>query len=254
MPDHEIFPNPVAKQVAFEVRFPNLFFIEGKIGDFQVRVMKDFPLSELILRRNFMFVTSPGTIPDLSAKPPEDSPTDKVWQFRSHLGTSLQVSSNNLVLVSQQHHSYHHGGDNSFRAVISRVVGHFIDMVKIPVVLRIGLRYTNECPVFDRTTERFNECYDSILPVNRFGLNRLANADCIVVAKFERCQMRHIESLRLVENKDHLVLDLDAWMENVPVDRIVESADVLHEVIAEEFRHAIKEPIVKFMRRPKGEN
>jgi hypothetical protein len=56
MPGHEVYPNPVAKNVSFEVRFPNLFFIEGRIGDFQVRVMKDFPQSELIHRRGFIML------------------------------------------------------------------------------------------------------------------------------------------------------------------------------------------------------
>ena len=56
MPDHEVYPNPVAKNVNFEVRFPNLFFIEGRIGDFQVRGMKDFPQSELIHRRGFIMM------------------------------------------------------------------------------------------------------------------------------------------------------------------------------------------------------
>lgn len=254
MPENEIFPNPVVKQVAFEVRFPNLFFIEAKIGEFQVLVMRDFPLSELVLRRNLMFVTAPGNLPDLASKP-EEPPIDKIWQFRSESGMTLQVSSNNLVLTSQQHRSYHHGeGSDSFRAVIGRVIAHFIAMVKIPLVLRIGLRYINECPIFERSTNRFNECYNSILPVTRFGLDRLANADCIVVAKFERCQIRHMESLRLVEKNDQLVLDLDAWMENVPADNVVPSADVLHDVISGEFKAAIKDPILEFMRKPKGGN
>jgi uncharacterized protein (TIGR04255 family) len=253
MPDHEIFPSPVVKQVALEVRFPNLFFIESKIGDFQVRVMKDFPLSELILRRNVMFITGGGNLPE-GAKPPEDSATDKIWQFRSESGTTLQISSSNLVLISSKHHSYHHGGENSFRGVINRVITHFFDMVKIPVALRIGLRYINECPIFERSTKRFNECYDSILPLNRFKLEQVANADCIVVVNAEHGQMRHIESLRLAEKNDHLVLDLDAWLENIPAEKVMESADELHEIIAAEFRVTIKEPILEFMRKPKGGN
>jgi uncharacterized protein (TIGR04255 family) len=253
MPDHEIFPNPLVKQVAFEIRFPNLFFIEGKIGEFQVRVMKDFPLSDLILRRSVMFMTAAeGTPPDLP-KPAEDTPSDKIWQFRSaSSGITLQVSRNNLSLTSQQHNSYHHGGENSFRGVIDRVVAHFTDMVKIPIALRVGLRYINECPIFERNTGRFNECYNSILPVERFSLERLANADCIVVVNGEGCQIRHIESLRLVENNDNLGLDMDAWMENVPSENVMASADKLHEVISAEFNSAIKQPILEFMRKPKG--
>jgi len=35
----EIFPNPTVKSVFFEVRFPNLFYLEAKIGDLQLKVL-----------------------------------------------------------------------------------------------------------------------------------------------------------------------------------------------------------------------
>jgi hypothetical protein len=36
----EVFPNPTVKQVAFEIRFPNLFYLESKIGELQVKIME----------------------------------------------------------------------------------------------------------------------------------------------------------------------------------------------------------------------
>jgi uncharacterized protein (TIGR04255 family) len=251
MPEHEIFPNPTVKQVACEVRFPNLFFIESKIGDFQMRVMKDFPLSELVHRRNLMFVTGNAENIQELAKQQEPS-VDKIWQFRSASGTTLQISSSNLVLTSPKHNSYHQGGELSFRGIVSRVVGQFFELVNIPMALRIGLRYINECPIFQRSTERFNECYNSILPLNRFSLERVVNMDCAVVANTEQCQIRHMESLRLSEQNDVLLLDLDASMENVPAETVMTGIDVLHEAISTEFKDTIKEPIFQFMRKPIG--
>ena len=48
----EIFSNPTVKKVIFQIRFPNLFFIENKIGDFQLKIMGMFPESKLIFRRD----------------------------------------------------------------------------------------------------------------------------------------------------------------------------------------------------------
>ena len=46
---NEIFPKPTVTQVIFQIRFPNLFFIENKIGDLQLKIMKEFPHSKLII-------------------------------------------------------------------------------------------------------------------------------------------------------------------------------------------------------------
>jgi len=252
MPPHEIFPNPMVKQVAFEVRFPNLFFIEGRIGDFQVKVMKDFPQSELILRRNIMLLAGNSDKLEELVKQQQVDSVDKIWQFKSISGAKLEISTKNLVLNSDNHRSYHQGGEESFRAVIDRVVRNFFVMVEIPIALRVGLRYVNECPIFGRSTKTFNECYNTILPLNRFELEHVANMDCVVVANAERCQIRHVESLKLGPGDDQLILDLDAWTENVPSENVMPCTDILHECISAEFRNTIKEPIIEFMRKPKG--
>ena len=51
---NEVFPNPTVKQVIFQIRFPNLFYMENKIGDLQLKIMKEFPQSALILRRQIL--------------------------------------------------------------------------------------------------------------------------------------------------------------------------------------------------------
>ena len=52
---NEIFPHPTVKRVVFQIRFPNLFYIENKIGDFQMKIMKEFPQSALIFRKQVVF-------------------------------------------------------------------------------------------------------------------------------------------------------------------------------------------------------
>jgi len=247
---HEVFPSPVVKTVAFEVRFPNLFFIETRIGEYQVQVMKDFPQSELLHKR-LMFIGPLENAQELS-KQSGDMGVEKVWVFKSTTGTKLEITSRNLVVSSERHSSYKHGDQNSFRSVIQRATAPFFRMISIPVALRVGVRYTNECPIFDRNTERFIGCYNSILPLNRFRLEDVSNMDCAVVTNLEKCQFRHLESMKLNPNGGQLILDLDAWMENVPSEIVMPTTDVLHEAISTNFRNTVKQPIIDFMRTPKG--
>jgi uncharacterized protein (TIGR04255 family) len=254
MADNEVFATPLVKQVAFEIRFPNLFFIEGRIGDFQVQVMKDFPQSELVQRRSFMLLAGNVDSPQAQELAKQQaSDIEKIWQFKSESGTRVEISSRNLVVVAEKHISYHEGGDKSFRSVVEKVVAQFFGLIQIPIVQRVGLRYINECPLFDKTTKTFKGCYNSVLPVDRFGLENLSIANCIVVAKSGDMQIQHAESLRFATpTGDILVLDLDASSENVAAERVLATADGLHNLIAVEFRTVIKEPIVEYMR--KGKN
>jgi uncharacterized protein (TIGR04255 family) len=154
MADNEVFPTPLVKQVAFEIRFPNLFFIEGRIGEFQVQVMRDFPQSELVQRRSFMLLAGKVDSPDAQELAKQQgSDIQKIWQFKSDSGTRVEISSKNLVVVAEKHHSYTDGGDKSFRSVVEKVVAQFLGLIQIPVVQRVGLRYINECPLFDKTTK-----------------------------------------------------------------------------------------------------
>jgi uncharacterized protein (TIGR04255 family) len=249
---HEVFPSPVVKSVAFELRFPNLFFIETRIGEFQVQVMKDFPQTELLHRRNLMFLAGPADNLQELAKQQTGDATDKVWVFKSKAGTRLEISSKNFVVSSEQHFSYKHGDEKSFRSAVQRAVEPFIKMVAIPLALRIGLRYVNECPIFSRSTEQFNECYNSILPMSRFKLEQVANMDCAVVTNMEQCQLRHVESMRLTPEGGQLVLDLDAWAENVPSENVMASTDLLYEALSTDFWNTVKQPIIDYRRKPKG--
>lgn len=249
----EVFPTPLVKQVAFEVRFPNLFFIESRIGEFQVQVMRDFPQSELVHRRNLMMIFA-GNAENPQAQElakQQSADTEKIWQFKAASGTRLEISTRNLVLVSENHSSYEEG-EKPFRDIIGKTVSEFFTIIQLPTVLRVGLRYVNECPLFDKTTKTFDACYNSILPVDRFGLERLSKADCIVVAKDDNIQIQRLESLRFAPAGDVLVLDLDASTENIASSDVIATTDRLHELIEREFRSTIKEPILEYMR--KGKN
>jgi hypothetical protein len=72
MPLAEVFRNPTVKQVAFEIKFPNLFFIESKIGDLQMIIMDKFPESALLFQRQIMFAVGTENIEDLQQKIPQE--------------------------------------------------------------------------------------------------------------------------------------------------------------------------------------
>jgi len=203
-----------------------------------------------VTRRNIMLLAgNPDDLQEM-AKQQSGNAIEKIWQFKSGSGTRVEVSSRNLIIVAEQHYSYHEGGDKSFRSVVEKVVTNFFKITQIPVAQRVGLRYINECPLFDRTTKTFKDCYNSILPVDKLGLENLSRAECIAVAKSGEMQIQHMEALRFATpTTDILVLDLDASTENVATENVLVTTDGLHDVIATEFRNVIKEPIVDFMRK-----
>ena len=101
MGSDQIYPNSLVKKVCFQIRFPNLFYLADRIGNYQAKIMKQFPESKLLMRRQFMVIT--GTLgkkeqEELSAGKQDDS-IEKVWVFESGKGVTLEVSSGSRRLV-----------------------------------------------------------------------------------------------------------------------------------------------------------
>ena len=87
----EVFPNPTVKQVVFQVKFPNLFYLENKIGDFQMKIMKEYPKSELQYRRSVLFA---DLGPKGDFKPVDEDLGKKVWAFSSEdKGSKISITS-----------------------------------------------------------------------------------------------------------------------------------------------------------------
>jgi len=222
MSSGEVFPNPLVKQVIFAIRFPNLFFLADRIGDFQIKVMKEFPKSTLVLRRSLVLTDEADTqkfeqmVSDLKEK----EGVNRVWQFESEHGVKLEVSSDLLALVSTSHKSYRHGEEGCFRDVIDSVTRLFYALTQVPVVNRIGLRYIDECPVFENSSKGFREHYMTVFPLDRFPLEESVDMDYRVVVRREAHKLRYVESLHG------------------------------HDMISDEFNRTIKEPIREYMRKP----
>ena len=97
---NEIFPNPTVKQVIFQIRFPNLFYIESKMGDLQLRIMKEFPETALLQRTQFLWAdVGPEVKPVELAGEMRRDPGRKIWQFKSSKNFQLSVQSDSLDIT-----------------------------------------------------------------------------------------------------------------------------------------------------------
>ena len=247
MPIDEIFPHPLVKQVIFQVRFPNLFFLESRIGEFQVGVMAEFPESALVLQRHFVIAHGdPKSLSDAMEGSTKDS-IDKVWQFSSPDGVELNLTSTSLSITSERHKTYNLGENDRFRDTIESVCNKFLDVAKIPLFTRVGLRYLNDCPIPDKTTVKFEEFYNSALPLARFKLESAVEMNSLAVVEEDTHGLRYREVFASGE-KNSYRLDIDAWSEKVDAAEVMPTTDRLHEVISNTFESSIKQPVLEIMR------
>jgi uncharacterized protein (TIGR04255 family) len=247
---NEVFPNPTVKNVVFQIRFPSLFYIENKIGDFQLKIMKEFPESAILYRQQVLFADmGPETkIEDIAEKAIQQ-PGNKVWQFKSPNKYDVNVVSNSLDINSTFHKTYNNpSSGNKFRDTIEFILRNFFSVVRIPLITRIGLRYIDECPITEKRNDTFRKYYNTVFPLDRFKLEDSEELDFKTVVRRGSYYLRFVESLRKTESKHILVLDYDAFATNIEPDNYLNVTDELHDVVISEFEKSIKEPLYQYMR------
>jgi uncharacterized protein (TIGR04255 family) len=246
MTSTEIFPHPTVKKVIFQIRFPNLFFIEKKIGDFQMKIMKKFPESSLLFRRRVMLadIGPEGKLENLPEEIKEKS-GNQVWQFKAENKVQLNVLNDSLDISSEHHKTYNLEGGDKFRDIIEYVVSNFLEITPLSTISRIGLRYIDECPIQSRDNETFKTYYNSVFPLDRFKIEDAKEMDFKTVINRGSYKIRYIEML----TKDKLILDFDGFAEKISPDEYLKVTDDLHEIIKKEYFQTIKEPVIEYMRR-----
>ncbi len=251
---NQIFPSPTVKQVLFEVKFPNLFYLENKIGDLQMKVMERFPESALLVRRQVVFA---DLGPDSKAT---DLPIDtkgsdgkKIWQFKSPKKYVLNITTNSLDITSDFHKTYQLEGGDKFRDIIEFVIKHFLAALPIPTFTRVGLRYIDECPVLAKNNVTISSYYNTTFPLSRFNISDATEMDFKAVVKRGETFLRYVESLRTMKdsNEYQLVMDFDGFRENVDTGKYLQVLDEIHTVLSSEFENSIKQPLVDFMNKHK---
>jgi len=245
----EIFKNPTVKQVIFQVRYPNLFYIENKIGDIQMRIMKEFPVSSLLFRRNVMIADiGPGAKVEDLPIPTDDNFNKKIWQFKSEKKVILSIQSDSLDITSSYHKTYNLGEGEKFRDVVKFVIDNFLEETKLPMFSRIGLRYIDECPIPSKDNDTFSSYYNTAFPLVRFDLKDAEEMDFKAKVHRDGHFLRYVESLKKKDDGYKLLLDFDGSSNNVESKNYLEVSDKLHEIISKEFKKSIKEPVLKYMR------
>ncbi len=250
---NEVFPNPTVKQVIFQIRYPNLFFIENRIGDFQIKIMKEFPDSSFFVRRNMMVIDT-GTdekIEDLS-KQIGIEPTKKMWQFKSKNGTVLNIMSDSLDISSKSHKTYSLGDGETFRNIIKLVVDSFLEITKIPLLERIGLRYIDECPLPIKNNKTFKSYYNSAFSTQRFDLETVEIMDLKTTVAKDRKFLTYGERLIKVNDDYKLILDFDGFSTSIDSTTYLEITDSLHDLILKEYGNSINKPVIEYMRQTGG--
>lgn len=251
---NEVFPNPTVKKVIFQIRFPNLFYIENKIGEFQARIIKEFSESSLIYRRQMVFAdVGPGAKFEELPRDISEDTSNKIWQFKSEKNIVLSVLSNSLDLSSEYHKTYNQGNEDKFRDSIDFVLSNFFEVTLIPKISRIGIRYIDECIFPSEDKKEFQSYYNSTFPFNRFKLADTEEMNLRIVIRKGKYKLRYIEFIKETEGKKSLILDFDSYTTNIFSDSYLEVTDKLHEIISNEFDNTIKEPVKEIMRRQKEE-
>ncbi len=246
----EVFPNPLVKQVAFEIRFPNLFYLQDKIGEFQTKIMRQFPKSELLFRKQLLLTseTDPQKINELQANAP-DSATTSIWKFVSEDGVTLTVTPSTLALESKNHKSYAQS-DNPFRKVIESTTNHFFNLTNVPILKRVGLRYIDEGPVPSNDSRSFSDNYNTAFPLKRFPIEKSIEMNFSTIIDQGRNKFRYVESLQGAGEKRKLIMDYDSSAEDIEPCNLLETTDHLHQTLWDMFCDTVKQPVMDLMRTP----
>jgi len=202
MPISEVFPNPTVKQVIFQITFPNLFYIESKIGELQMKIMDKFPESALVFQHKVMFaVGEDDKIDDFRQKIPQEQ-VGKIWKFDNPtLGYQLQILSNSLSITSGFHKTYNNKKSvNRFRDIIETVLKPFLDLTHLPTVNRIGLRYIDECPFKEKTTQSFRSHFKSCFSTTRFSIEESVEHQYVALVKRGEYSIRYLEQYNFNTN------------------------------------------------------
>ncbi|MGD0342631.1 MAG: TIGR04255 family protein [Bacteroidales bacterium] len=249
---NEVFPNSLVKKVLFQIKYPTLFYIEDRIGDFQVRVMEHLPESTLLYRKQVLFA---DFLPnkDHPEFPIKQSETqgDKVWQFKNQ-NVVVNITSSSLDVSSDTHKTYNNpGAPLRFRDILVAVLNNFFEVVKIPIILRMGLRYVNEIKEPELTRDTYNDFINTSINTDQIQIPSVQSLDFAATLKKDKYSLNLAERIKPFNDAISCILDFDAFALNVKVEECFNTIDDLHEIISNQFESIIKEPVYTIMRKPK---
>lgn len=246
----EIFVRPTIHQVIYQIRFPNLLFIEAKVGQFQLNIMERFPDSSELYRRQVIFAdVGPD---DEQRMPLDEQNTKKIWQFSTEdKAYVVNIQTNSLDITANSYKTYNSGEDDNFKfqSIIKFVLDNFFSEIPVKLIKRIGLRYINKCPLpDDLSNSAFLEYYDSDFNLSKYDLKTTTEMQFVSSVLLDKYFLNYSEVLKYVDNKPLYYLDWDASGKDIHVDNYLTVTDQLHQIIDNRFFETIKEPVKKWMR------
>lgn len=246
----EIFQFPTVKKVIFQIRFPNLFYLDSKIGDFQMKIMKDFPKSGVITRKQFIVANYDSNIKSIEFdKINESEEVNKIWQFKDTNDTTINILSDSVDISSTYHKTYNNIGSNyKFRDIVKKVIDNFIDIVKIPIISRIGLRYIDVCPIIEKNNEGIKKLYNSVFPYKRFDASEVIDMKFRTTVKKSNQYLHYSEDINPEDGSYKLILNYDGFALDINTENYLAVLDSLHDLVADEFQNTLKKPIIEYMR------
>ena len=240
----EVFPKAPLAGVAYEVRFPSLFYLPEVIGKFQIEIMDDFPEASQLFETK---VPIEGGVPKFSAAA-SDRPTTS-WQFKSESGkTTVLVKLDSLSVISEEYYSYDNPPGVGFKEVIRKIVTEFHKQVTINRFTRIGLRYTDRCPLHEKTNQYFTQYYKPIFDIEKNRIDDLIEGFLAIRKKKEKHNILFQCRIAKINGEYKYVMDFDAYAENVSFDNFLAITDELRDLDRSEFFSNITDDFKEYMR------
>lgn len=243
----EIYPKAPLVEVAYEVRFPSLFYIHQMIGELQLELMDDFPNPSQYEGIQFTIEMGEPGVPKLSAEDTEKPKT--CWQFKNESGkTRVRVNLDRLSIISNEYKSYNQPGDMKFRDIISKVISKFTKKIPVKKFTRIGLRYIDHCPLEEKTTSYFANYYLPIFDMDNYKIEDLIESHSTVRVKRDRFGLLFQCGINKVGNDYKYIMDFDGYALNVDVSNYLSVTDDLHIMLDNEFNSCTTEKFKQYMR------
>lgn len=252
---NEVFAKPTVIQVIFEIKFPNYFSIESKIGDIQLQIMSKFPKSKLLFKQQFAFLQS-IQIPKTQDSESEAQTINKIWQFKNEEeDITVNITSGSLDISSNRHKTYNNPNvseDEKFRETISFVVNGFLKIIPLLKISRIGLRYIDKCPLpNDLTIETFSQYYNTSIDFEKVKINKISMIESlhseILINRANNVRVKRVEIFS--PSIPEYILDIDGMALGINSGEYLNCLDKIHDEISFCFENSLNEPVFEIMRK-----
>lgn len=241
----EVFPNSPLIEVAFEVRFPNLFYINQKIGEFQLDIIDDFPKSSQVFTQPFILGEKNEVISDkdnVNAIPS--------WRFENETGkTKIMVYSNKLNIISKEYKSYNHPSNKNFRNLVTKILSIFAKTVPIKKFSRLGIRYIDHCPLERLDNKYFRNYYNPIFNIDKYKVEDIIDNLFIINIKREQYNLLFQCGIKKLDVGYKYIMDYDGYATDIEASTCITTTDDLRRLIKNEFLSNITDDFKEHMRR-----